>query len=90
MRYARQFIVNGRVQGVGFRFFALHAASHEGLHGWVRNLNDGRLEISAEGEAGSLDRFERAIRQGPPAARVEAVEVTDLGATGHDTGFEIR
>jgi acylphosphatase len=90
MRYARQFIINGRVQGVGFRFFAQHAASREGLHGWVRNLGDGRLEISAEGEAESLERFERAIRQGPPAARVETVEVTDLGASGRDAGFEIR
>ena len=90
MRQSRNFLITGRVQGVGFRFFARDAAAREGLHGWVRNLSDGSLEISAEGEAESLDRFERSIRHGPPAARVDEVEVSDLGVTGRETGFEIR
>ena len=90
MRHARQFIVSGRVQGVGFRFFTRDAAAREGLHGWVRNLSDGRLEISAEGEAESLARFERSIRHGPPGARVESVEASDLRVTGNETGFDIR
>ena len=90
MRLARRYLVSGRVQGVGFRFFAHTAASREGLHGWVRNAPDGRVEIAAEGDAEALERFERRIRQGPPASRVEAVEVTDVGATGSDTGFDIR
>jgi acylphosphatase len=90
MRLARQFFVTGRVQGVGFRFFIRDAATREGLHGWVRNLGDGRVEINAEGEVESLDRFEGSIRRGPPAARVEHVEVTDIGAAGSDTGFAIR
>jgi acylphosphatase len=90
MRYARRFIVSGRVQGVGFRFFARDAASREGLHGFARNLGDGSLEISAEGETESLERFEHAIRQGPRSSRVDQVEVTDSGATGRETGFDIR
>ncbi|MQA31201.1 MAG: acylphosphatase [Luteitalea sp.] len=90
MRLARQFVVTGRVQGVGFRFFVRGAAATEGLHGWVRNLDDGRVEISAEGEAESLERFERRIRHGPPSARVEQVEVSDVGPTGNDTGFDVR
>jgi acylphosphatase len=90
MRYARQFIVSGRVQGVGFRFFTRDAAAKEGLHGWARNLPDGRLAISAEGEAESLERFELAIRRGPPGARVEQIEVSDSGPTGTEAGFEIR
>jgi acylphosphatase len=90
MRLARQFVVTGRVQGVGFRFFARDVAAREGLHGWIRNRDDGGVEISAEGEVESLDRFERRIRQGPRGARVEQVEVSDLGPTGSDTGFEIR
>lgn len=90
MRHARHFIVSGRVQGVGFRFFTRDAASREGLHGWARNLPDGRLEISAEGEVESLERFERSIRLGPPGARVEEVEASDLRPTGNETGFDIR
>jgi acylphosphatase len=90
MRLARLYIVTGRVQGVGFRFFVNRAAAVEGLHGWVRNLPDGGVEIRAEGEHDSLERFERQVRQGPRSARVEAIDVTDAGATGHDTGFSIR
>jgi acylphosphatase len=90
MRLARQYLVSGHVQGVGFRFFAHRAAAREGLHGWVRNLPDGRVEISAEGERDALERFERNVRQGPPASRIEQVAVVDLGATGNDSGFEIR
>ena len=90
MRLARSYIVSGRVQGVGFRFFVHRAAAIEGVHGWVRNLPDGNVEIRAEGDASVLERFEHRIRQGPPSARVEDVDITDVGATGHDTGFTIR
>jgi acylphosphatase len=90
MRLARQYLVTGRVQGVGFRFFTRALAAREGVHGWVRNLDDGRVEISAEGEAEALERFERSIRQGPRGSRIDQVEVSDLGATGSDTGFDIR
>jgi acylphosphatase len=90
MRLARHYLVTGRVQGVGFRFFVDRAASIEGLHGWVRNLPDGRVEIRAEGEFEALERFERKIRQGPSHSRVDEVDTTDVGATGADTGFTIR
>ncbi|MFN7914314.1 MAG: acylphosphatase [Vicinamibacterales bacterium] len=90
MRIARHFLVTGRVQGVGFRYFVLHAATVEGLHGWVRNLPDGRVEAHAEGEFESVVRFERQIRQGPPASRVDGVDVEETAATGHDTGFDVR
>jgi acylphosphatase len=90
VRLARRFLVSGRVQGVGFRFFTHAAAAFEGLHGWVQNLANGGVEISVEGEAEALERFEHRIRQGPPGSRVETVEVTDEGATGHDSGFHIR
>jgi acylphosphatase len=90
MRVARRFLVSGRVQGVGFRFFALDAARREGLHGHVVNLPDGRVEARAEGDDAALDRFEMALRRGPSNARVSQVTVDDTGPTGHDTGFEIR
>ena len=66
MRLARRIVVSGRVQGVGFRFFAQSAAVREGLHGWVRNLPDGRVEISAEGDAEALERFEHRVRMARP------------------------
>lgn len=90
MRRARRYLISGRVQGVGFRFFTEAAAAREGLHGWVRNLPDGRVEACAEGDMEALERFERVIRQGPRGARVEAVDVDEIAADGRDTGFSIR
>ena len=87
MRIARRFLITGRVQGVGFRYFAQEAADREGLHGWVRNLPDGRVEAQAEGDADALERFERALRRGPRGARVDNVVVDSLPPTGRDTGF---
>ncbi len=90
MRLGRHFLITGRVQGVGFRFFAHAVARREGIHGWIRNLPGGGVEIEAEGEREALDRFEHSVRQGPTAGRVEHVDVTDVGASGRDTGFEVR
>jgi len=90
MLLGRHYLVSGRVQGVGYRYFAMAAARREGLNGWVRNTEDGSVEISAEGDAEALERFERQLRSGPPAARVTQVEVTELGAAGRATGFEVR
>jgi len=90
LRIARRYLVSGRVQGVGFRFFADAGAQREGLHGWVRNLPDGRVEALAEGEADAVDRFEHAIGHGPPGARVEGVDVDHIAPSGRDTGFTTR
>jgi acylphosphatase len=90
MRLARHYLVSGRVQGVGFRFFVEAAALREGLHGWVSNLPDGRVEIAAEGERESLERFEWHVRHGPPGARVDEVETSDEMPTGRATGFAIK
>ena len=87
MRVARRFVISGRVQGVGFRWFTREAADREGVHGWVRNLPDGRVEANAEGDADALERFERALRHGPRGARVDDVEVDAIAPTGRDTGF---
>lgn len=90
MRTARRFIVSGRVQGVGFRYFAQDAARREGLHGYVTNRDDGCVEVLAEGESESLERFERALRRGPSRSRVEQVMVDDVEPGGGNTGFTIR
>ena len=90
MIVGRRLIVRGRVQGVGFRYFALESAQREGVTGYARNGRDGSVEIAVEGDLEAVDRFERSIRQGPPGARVDAVE-TDVPAPGEAfKGFTIR
>ena len=89
MRSARRYIISGRVQGVGFRYFTQAAAARENLHGWVRNLPDGRVEAAAEGEADAMERFERALRHGPPGARVAQLEIEHTVPGGRDTGFTV-
>ena len=89
MIIARRFLVRGRVQGVGFRYFAEEKARLEGIGGFVRNLPDGRVEMLAEGEAEAVLRFERAIRHGPLGARVEDVETESLEPAGL-MGFSVR
>jgi acylphosphatase len=90
MRVARRYVIAGRVQGVGFRWFTHDAAAREGVHGWVRNLADGSVEVIAEGERASVDRVELAVRRGPSSARVERFDVEELAPEGRTTGFEIR
>jgi acylphosphatase len=90
MLVARQLMISGRVQGVGFRFFAEDAAAREGVHGWVRNLPDGCVEAWIEGDTESVDRVEAALRRGPAGARVEDVAVQDVPPTGRATGFTVR
>jgi acylphosphatase len=86
---ARRFLITGRVQGVGFRFFADDVARAENLAGYVRNLPDGRVEAVAEGDEESVLRFERAMHRGPRGALVERVE-TDTIPVEHRDGFGIR
>jgi acylphosphatase len=90
MRVARRYVVSGRVQGVGFRYFAQEMAGREGLSGRVRNLPDGRVEVEAEGDEETLARFEATLWRGPSHARVDNVEVESTVPTGRHTGFEIR
>jgi acylphosphatase len=89
MRVARHYLVSGHVQGVGYRYFAVDAARREGLQGSVRNLEDGRVEVTAEGDEESLERFELALWRGPSRSRVEQVIVESIGPTGRTTGFII-
>ena len=89
MIIARRFLVQGRVQGVGFRFFAEEAAHREGLGGFVRNLGDGRVEVVAEGDQEAVARFERALHSGPPLSRVERVETEVRPPAGSAISFRI-
>ena len=70
---AARFVVSGRVQGVGFRYFVRTRARAAGLAGWVRNCADGRVEACAAGSEGALREFEQWLKAGPPGSHVESV-----------------
>ncbi|GAC1648555.1 MAG: acylphosphatase [Acidobacteriaceae bacterium] len=88
---ARRYIVKGRVQGVGFRWFVEHEARRIGVAGIVRNLDSGEVEALASGTELQLAELATRLRQGPRAARVDEVEERD---TDHDfsryTDFSIQ
>ena len=87
---ARRAVVRGRVQGVGFRYFAERAARELGVRGWVRNRPDGTVETLAEGETEVLDRYLDRLRKGPLGSRVDAVDVADANVTSPGlSSFEI-
>ena len=88
-RAAARFRIEGRVQGVGYRWWAIGRARALGVDGWVRNLPDGSVEILAIGSRVALDGLERACAQGPSAARVTTVVRAPAEDDGSQ-GFEER
>ncbi|MBE3580571.1 MAG: acylphosphatase [Thermoanaerobacteraceae bacterium] len=83
-----RFSARGRVQGVGYRYFAFHHAVNLGLSGWVRNCYDGTVEGVIEGPEERVREFLSLCRQGPRWARVEGVEVRYEEPRG-EKGFKI-
>jgi acylphosphatase len=81
--------VSGRVQGVGYRAFTVRAAAERGLVGGVRNCEDGRVELEAEGAKDQIMSLIAALKIGPPASRVTEVRVEWVSATGRHTDFAI-
>ena len=77
MAIARKYVVSGRVQGVGFRFFAERVANQLGLRGYVKNLWNGNVEAYAMGEEAQLEEFRKRLAEGPRMARVESVQESD-------------
>lgn len=82
--------INGRVQGVGFRFFARQTANEFGISGYVRNLPDGSLEVVAESEEDVLKEFLEMLREGPRSARVTDVQVRWGSPTGEYDRFFVE
>lgn len=82
--------ITGRVQGVGFRWWARSRAESLGLTGWVANEDDERaVSLVAEGPSDRLDALERLLRAGPSSARIEEVQVSREPASGTLQRFEI-
>ena len=75
--HTRRYMVRGRVQGVGFRWFVEREAHTLGIYGWVRNTFDGTVEVLATGTREQLSGLRRKLRQGPRAARVDEVEESE-------------
>ena len=86
MTVVRHMIVQGRVQGVGFRAFVEVEALKRGLEGWVRNRRDGSVEAVFAGEAAAVADMIKAARQGPPGSRVTALHERD----GSDEDVKLR
>ena len=82
-------VVHGDVQGVGFRYFAQRKAQQLGLQGWVRNNDDGTVELVAEGGREALEQLKRALQEGPRLARVDRVETRWSNAAGDLNAFEL-
>ena len=88
-RKALHLLIDGRVQGVGYRWFARQAGRELGLTGKVRNLPDGRVEVHAAGDPEQLARFIDRLREGPPAARVTSMAEEELETVPGWEGFDI-
>jgi acylphosphatase len=89
---SRQIRVQGRVQGVGFRYALRDQAERLGITGWVRNRSDGSVQALLQGEQAAIDRLLAWARRGPPGARVAALEEEPLEGDCERpyTRFEIR
>jgi len=87
---AKRYLVRGRVQGVGFRWFVEREAAMLQIAGWVRNNPDGTVEVLAQGTRDQLAGLHSRLREGPRAARVDEVEVSDADPTPGQTSFQIR
>jgi acylphosphatase len=87
MKTLRHFLITGRVQGVGFRFFMQRKARELGVAGWVRNRRDGSVEAIAQGEPAAVEALTAWARRGPPSAVVAEVRTAD--GEGEYTSFEV-
>ncbi len=90
MNIAKQYVISGRVQGVGFRFFAERVANQLGLRGYVKNRWDGAVEVYAIGDAESLQEFHRHLAEGPRSAHVTGVEESDEPVRKEFSTFRIE
>ena len=86
---AKLYRVRGRVQGVGFRYFVEQAAKALGIRGWVRNHDDGTVEVYAAGTPGQLSDLAGLLWQGPRWAEVRGVDESEAALENH-SGFSVR
>jgi len=90
MFVARKFFISGFVQGVGYRFFAQRAAARHQVLGYIRNLEDGRVEALAEGKADAVEGFKNDLLTGPTFSKVEHIEELVLEPSRLYSSFRIE
>ncbi len=90
MVVARKFLLSGLVQGVGFRFFTQRAAARHQVRGYVRNLEDGRVEAFAQGPEKAVEAFKHDMTAGPRCSRVDDVEELVIEPTSEYSNFRIE
>ena len=86
----RHYRIRGRVQGVGYRYFARRAAQRLGVRGFVRNLPDGDVEVHAEADSNTLQEFRAELERGPDSSRVSEIVETTTTLTDRYSSFEIN
>lgn len=87
---ARKFLISGAVQGVGYRYFAQRSSARHQIRGYVKNLEDGRVEVVAEGPAKAVDAFRHDLAAGPTHSKVQGVEEIVLDPSGRYSAFRIE
>jgi len=87
---AVEVLIEGDVQGVGYRYFAQRRAQERGLTGYTVNLRDGRVKVRVEGDRDTIDAYVRELKAGPPLARVARFSVTPVPYTGEYRDFRVR
>lgn len=90
MARAKRYIIRGRVQGVGYRYFVQGVAERFGVSGFVRNLPSGDVEVLAEADSGTLELFKQKLEQGPRMSRVTEIIESDVESSGLYSSFQIR
>jgi len=86
----RRYVIRGRVQGVGYRYWTVQTALGLGVRGYVRNLPNGDVEVHAEAAPPVLDTFRAELAHGPTMARVSEVMEHDVAITGQYSTFHVR
>jgi acylphosphatase len=90
MSRAKRYIVRGRVQGVGYRYFAQGVAERLGVAGFVRNLPSGDVEVIGQADTGILELFKQELERGPRMSRVTEIIESDVEPSGLHSSFQIR
>ena len=83
-------LIGGRVQGVGFRYFALHKANELSIFGWIKNTPDGKVEIEVSGESENLKTYSDWMKIGPSRAIIKTFSESEIHPTRTFTNFSIR
>ncbi len=86
---AKTYIIKGRVQGVGFRYFVFRKAVSLGIKGYVKNLSNGDVEVIAEGSKNNMDEFEKFLWRGPSLSKVIDIKTDNIPVKNYPS-FEIK